>query len=190
MDKSYLGKKVKEYRTKKGLSQELLAEDSGLSYRTIQRIENGESKPTGDTLNRIAASLDVTPEDLANWEVEDDLKFLVFLNLSALSFILFPILGILIPFIVWTAKRGKVVNLDQLGKALINFQITWTLTLMIAVIAPFVAAKTGILAEFIFSKAIIIVLIAYALNALIIVANTILLTKGKPARYFSLIKFL
>ena len=190
MDKSYLGKKVKEYRTKKGLSQELLAEDSGLSYRTIQRIENGESKPTGDTLNRIATALDVTPEDLANWEIEDDKKFLVFLNLSAFSFILFPILGILIPFIVWTAKRGKVSQLDHLGKSLINYQITWTLTLILLIIGPFIAAKTGLLSEFSFSKSVVILAIAYAFNGLMIAYNSIRLSQGQHARYFSFVKFL
>ena len=37
-----LEKRVKELRNRKGMSQELLAEKSGLSLRTIQRIENGK----------------------------------------------------------------------------------------------------------------------------------------------------
>ncbi len=47
MERSDLAKRVKELRTKKGLSQEQLAEASGLSLRTIQRIENGETLPRG-----------------------------------------------------------------------------------------------------------------------------------------------
>ena len=47
MDRNYLSKRLKELRNQRGLSQELLAEDSGLSLRTIQRIENSETKPTG-----------------------------------------------------------------------------------------------------------------------------------------------
>ena len=42
-----LHKRVKELRIKKGLSQEELAENTGLSIRTIQRIENGENTPSG-----------------------------------------------------------------------------------------------------------------------------------------------
>ncbi len=49
MKDTSLSKKVKELRKRKGFSQEELAEQSGLSLRTIQRIENGESDPTGDS---------------------------------------------------------------------------------------------------------------------------------------------
>ena len=45
-----LSKKIKELRTRKGLSQEELSEEAGLSLRTIQRIENGETEPRSDSL--------------------------------------------------------------------------------------------------------------------------------------------
>jgi transcriptional regulator with XRE-family HTH domain len=47
-----LAERVKELRNRKGISQELLAEQSGLSLRTIQRIENNETVPRGETLKR------------------------------------------------------------------------------------------------------------------------------------------
>lgn len=50
MKNSLLSTRVKELRKRNGISQEILAENSGLSIRTIQRIENGETNPTGDTL--------------------------------------------------------------------------------------------------------------------------------------------
>ncbi len=59
---------VKELRKRKGLSQEDLGKQSGLSLRTIQRVENGETEPTGETLRRIASILEVTTNDLMNWE--------------------------------------------------------------------------------------------------------------------------
>ena len=43
MNKNLLGLRIKELRKQKGMSQEFLAEESGLSLRTIQRIENGET---------------------------------------------------------------------------------------------------------------------------------------------------
>ena len=58
---------VKELRKEKGLSQEELAKVSGLSLRTIQRVENGETEPTGETLKRISTALDVTPKELIEW---------------------------------------------------------------------------------------------------------------------------
>lgn len=39
MDNLNLAERVKELRSRKGISQELLAEESGLSLRTIQRIK-------------------------------------------------------------------------------------------------------------------------------------------------------
>jgi transcriptional regulator with XRE-family HTH domain len=41
MKNKILAKKGKELRKRKGYSQEELAEKSGLSLRTVQRIENG-----------------------------------------------------------------------------------------------------------------------------------------------------
>ena len=64
MSNKKLQKKVKELRARTGYSQELVAEKSGLSLRTIQRIENGETEPHGETLKRLAIALNVTPEEL------------------------------------------------------------------------------------------------------------------------------
>ncbi|HUH75565.1 MAG TPA: helix-turn-helix domain-containing protein [Chitinophagales bacterium] len=73
MEDKKLSQRVKELRKNKGLSQEELAKTAGLSLRTIQRVENKETEPTGDTLKRIAAALDTTPAKLLNWN-EDTLK--------------------------------------------------------------------------------------------------------------------
>lgn len=52
-----LGIKVKELRKKKGLTQLDLSEKSGLSLRTIQRIENDENKPSVYSLRMIGEVL-------------------------------------------------------------------------------------------------------------------------------------
>lgn len=54
--------RIKELRESKGLSQEELGEKSGVSLRTIQRMENGESVPRGSTLRTITSSLDVSSD--------------------------------------------------------------------------------------------------------------------------------
>ena len=64
MENEKLAQRVKELRKLKGLSQDELAKNSGLSLRTIQRVENGETEPTGETLKRISSALDVTPNEL------------------------------------------------------------------------------------------------------------------------------
>ena len=45
--------KLKHYRRLHNLSQEGLAESSGISIRTIQRIEKGESVGSAYTLNAL-----------------------------------------------------------------------------------------------------------------------------------------
>ncbi|MCR5886260.1 helix-turn-helix domain-containing protein [Hymenobacter sp. J193] len=50
-------------RKSKGFSQEMLAEQSGVSLRTIQRVEQGETVPRGHTLQALAAALGVSLAD-------------------------------------------------------------------------------------------------------------------------------
>lgn len=59
METTDLAKNLKELRAVRGMSQEYLADESRVSLRTIQRIENNESEPTGETIKRIANALDV-----------------------------------------------------------------------------------------------------------------------------------
>lgn len=64
METKKLGQKLKELRATRGMSQEYLAEESRVSLRTIQRIENHESDPTGETIKRIANALNVPLTEL------------------------------------------------------------------------------------------------------------------------------
>ena len=73
MENEKLIQGVKELRRNKGLSQKELAIKSGLSLRTIQRVENGETEPTGETLKRISTVLNLTPNELINWESKKEL---------------------------------------------------------------------------------------------------------------------
>lgn len=78
MEKVKLAQEVKKLRKRKGLSQEELAYKAGLSLRTIQRVENGETEPTGETLKRISNAFDLSPEELIIWtNNEDELKHTV-----------------------------------------------------------------------------------------------------------------
>jgi len=126
--------KVKELRELIGFTQEQLSEESKLSLRTIQRIESGESIPKGDTLIKLTKTLGVTTEYFLNSNVYEDKGYLMLLNLSALCFIIHPILGIIVPLVMWIIKREKIKYVEATGKKLINFQVTWTLTLYLMLI--------------------------------------------------------
>jgi len=68
-----LGEKIIGLRKSKGISQELLAENSRISPRTIQRIEKGESTPRPYTIKIIADALQVPVEQLN--PVEDSVTY-------------------------------------------------------------------------------------------------------------------
>ena len=49
---------IKELRIKKGMTQQQLADESGITLRTIQRIENGDVKPSLHSLNTLGRVLE------------------------------------------------------------------------------------------------------------------------------------
>jgi len=71
MENLELQKRVKDSRIRQGLSQDDLADKSGLSVRTIQRIENGESTPRGYTLKRLSIALQSSPDNLIDWQIQE-----------------------------------------------------------------------------------------------------------------------
>lgn len=58
------GKRVAELRVERHLTQEKLAEVSGLSYPTISSIEAGIRWCTLDSLHKLAKALNVHPMEL------------------------------------------------------------------------------------------------------------------------------
>jgi transcriptional regulator with XRE-family HTH domain len=81
MKNKELASRIKELRNRKGLSQEELSEKSGLSLRTIQRIENAETEPLGDSLKRLAMAFDVAPEEIIDWQIQEDQSYLSLMSL-------------------------------------------------------------------------------------------------------------
>ena len=137
MKNTDLSKKIKELRTRLGLSQGELADIAQLNLRTVQRIESGETEPRGDSLKRLANALNVMPNDLIEWTEKEDNSLLVFLNLSALAFIAFPVMGIIVPLIIYMLKKDQVKNINETGRRLLNFQITWCLIIFVGYILFF-----------------------------------------------------
>jgi len=190
MNKNHLAIRLKELRNQKGMSQEVLADESGLSLRTIQRIENGETNPTGDSLKRLSNALNLNPDELIDWSIKEDKRYLTFLNLSTLTFLFFPMLGILVPFILWTSRKGKIKNINKLGKDLINFEITWTILLFFIPFLLFLISKIGLLENLTLSKIFIIIGAMYFINLIFILINTVRISNEKDVIYYPQIKFL
>jgi uncharacterized Tic20 family protein len=76
--------------------------------------------------------LEISPEDLMDWRLPEDRGYLAAMNLSALTFLFFPLLGVLVPFIVWIYKKDKVLHAREIGTKLLNFEITWSILFFLA----------------------------------------------------------
>jgi len=187
-----LARRIKELRNRKGFSQEELAERSGLSLRTIQRIENSETEPMGDSLKRLALAFDVAPDEILDWQIKEDNNLMVMLNLSQLSFLAFPILGILIPLVIWILGKDKIKHMNSVGKSILNFQISWSLILFLF----YTLAVLGMILHFrILGISSWFTLIGlgggyYLFNIIMIITNTIMYSKRHKVNYWPSIKFL
>lgn len=62
--KEDLGDLIRRKRDAHGWTQSDLAEISGVPFRTIQKIESGESAPRFDTIRPLALALGITTEEL------------------------------------------------------------------------------------------------------------------------------
>lgn len=189
MNNLNLAQRVKDLRNRKGISQENLAEESGLSLRTIQRIENNETVPRGDTLKRLSIALDTSPDEIVDWKIQEDQNYLTLMSLSALGFLFFPLLGIIIPLTMWIFKKDKLKNVNELGKSMLNFQISWTLLLFLYYIfiitGMFSGALSGILPNWNFGifTMFIPLLVLYVFNFVVTIYNTIRVYNKKSFKY-------
>ncbi len=142
-------KRLQQLRKQRGLSQEALADLSGLSIRTIQRLEAGVSKPRAFTLKTLADVLEIEWEDLmvsegSEAEETKDYRFVKWMNLSILGQLVLPLANIILPLILWRKWKDQK-SVQELGAGLISLQIWWTLgSLLILVSAPVLSlALTG-----------------------------------------------
>ncbi len=134
---------LRRIREEQNLTQEELAEKSGLSVRTIQRIESGIT-PKGYTLKALASGLgvhekDVLPPEVHEEEVTHEQPVLIreetetvhyslvkIINLSSIPFAWFPIANFLLPLLIMLFTKQK----SSMVKQIISLQI------FSAVIAP------------------------------------------------------
>jgi uncharacterized Tic20 family protein len=173
-----------------------LAEKSGLSLRTIQRIESSESLPREDSLKKLATVLG-EPADTLDWTMKENRGLLMMTNFSALSFILFPFLGIVLPFIIWVSNRRTIKDLDKTGRGILNFQLTW----FILLVFWFVVLVFGLVSMFkvgnfdggtMGHKMMIQelgLLILYLYNFVFVIINAFRIDRGKELFYFPSIPF-
>ncbi|MPS72706.1 MAG: helix-turn-helix domain-containing protein [Chryseobacterium sp.] len=187
---------LKKIREKQNLTQEELAEKSGLSVRTIQRIEAG-TEPKGYTLKTLASSLDVpesdllTPDDPIEESVAEisiveqpisaiehepieNLGLIKIINLSSLPLCWFPVANFLPPLLIMLISKQRSPIIRQI----ISLQI------ILAIIAPIIFFLVAFLK--LGSGSVMVTMISLTLaNVYIILRNAYELDK-KQSLYYKL----
>ena len=164
--------KLQEQRERLNLTQEALAKKSGVSVRTIQRIESGIS-PKGYTLKSLAKALNISEETLlASKEntVQPALNLVLLINLSSLFVAFIPIVNFALPLSIALFKK----QLHRITKQIITIQLLWT---CIFLITYFFALLLN-LEELGRSIAMGILLLLVCANVYIILRNSIELRKN------------
>jgi len=167
---------IKDLRVKSGCTQLELAKKTGLSLRTIQRLESNNKEPKGHSLIVLSNMFDIEPSEfqdqyhnLQRVKVSETTSIRL-INLSVLAFLVIPFGNIYLPFLIWRNKR-KSKLVDALGRKIINFQILWsTLLCLSLIISPFIGTGT------IFSFPIILITLGFAVLINIIVVITTAMT--------------
>lgn len=154
------------YREKLNLTQEELAAKSGVSVRTIQRIESG-IKPKGYTLESLCKALGITKDDLLveqNESIKSNKQLIKYINLSSILLLIVPLGSVIMPLIIMHWKK----EVNTLTKQIVSIQILWTLSFPIIILIVALLFKL-----FSFSKEIIpLVMLALIItNLYIIIRN-------------------
>lgn len=159
--------RIKEFREQKGLTQSDLADKTGLSLRTIQRIESGQTIPKGHTLQVLSEFIGLSHTDFksnSSQITDEQIDQIELINLSALVVIVIPFGNIIFPFILWR-KHHKDQIINVAGKSILNFQIIWTLLLsLLLIISPFIQNFL----QLPFSSMIVVLILGYCFNILMI----------------------
>lgn len=128
-----IGIKIKELRISKGMTQEKLAEETDLSTRTIQRIENGDVDPRANSLQVIARALEVEYDyfkeaeeiDESEERSDQDNLWLAAMHLSMTVHLFFPTV------ILWKMKKDSIKGITKHFRDLITVQLFFYLIIII-----------------------------------------------------------
>ncbi len=124
-----IGMRIAELRRQRGLTQEELADRTGLNVRTIQRIEQGEVTPRPSTLRMLSDLFECELVGVANARRTD--FWLVLVHLSSVI----PLA--IVPVLLWAWKKDEVEGMRRHCIDVLNFQITMALCLFGASILIF-----------------------------------------------------
>lgn len=167
------GQYIRERRVLKGWTQEDLATKTGITARTIQRIETGEVEPRAYSLRSIAAALEIEYQelidcdkiDLQSVDTSKEKFWLPLLHLSGLFILFLP------PLLIWYWKKNDMKEVNRHGIDVLNFQLNMLMFLF----------PLGILAVLLITIPFIVLIAIY--SSVIIVVNALRVANNQPYKY-------
>ena len=166
--------KLTAFREKLNLTQAELSEKSGISIRTIQRIEAG-TEPKGYTLKSLAKALDIEEKELLEDTIISesfDEVVLKIINISSLPGTFFPPLNIIFPLLLMFIKK----EFNPVTKQIVSLQIMWTIfSVILFLLTAFMKNWFGWTNRF----SLVVMIVLVLSNVLLILRNTIGLDKHK-----------
>ncbi|RRQ48166.1 XRE family transcriptional regulator [Maribacter algicola] len=164
---------LKEYRKNLNLTQEELSIKSGISLRTIQRVESGID-PKGYTLKALAKALEIDELGLLTNKPTNDrlnLELINYINLSTLIVVFLPIICFSVPLIITFTKK----QFNKITKQIISIQMIWSL-IMITIYLIGNIINLGALGRDVFIGFLYVLIL---LNIILVVRNSIELMRNK-----------
>ncbi|MFT6842436.1 MAG: transcriptional regulator with XRE-family HTH domain [Psychroserpens sp.] len=169
---------IKTLREQKHLTQEELAIKSGISIRTIQRIEAGQ-KPKGHTAKALtkALGLDLTALNNIEKPIEDiNYSLIKLINLSSAFVTFIPLLNIIVPLAIMYFSK----QINSITKQILSLQIIWT------IVSTLIFLLTGFLKiTFSLSRHITlwVMVILILINIILILINTASIDKNEKLSF-------
>lgn len=186
-----IGIKISQIRKQKALTQEQLAELSKVNVRTIQRIESNETTPRGATLKLLCDALEITPDEIVNFDKIQDNSFIIWLHLSVLLGYVLPLGNILLPLILWLTNKNKIENVDKQGKNILNFQILYSIVISLIVFLGVLFEIIHLEIYFNLVNVIMLAAILGTLNFIYPIINAIRISKGTISNFYpTIIRFI
>lgn len=124
---------IAEGRHKLGMTQEQLADRAGITVRTVQRIENGQTVPRTYTVHALAEALQVPFGDFYTTSAppsdSDAVHFLHILHLSCFSYLVVPWVHAIIPAYILKRHPQLSPETRTIAQRIIRRQLYWTIAL-------------------------------------------------------------
>ncbi len=74
----------------------------------------------------ITPDFGLSPDEVLDWTHTEEKGYLLGMNLSGLAFLPIPLFGVVLPIVLWMSRKDKLAGVSELGRDLVNFQLTWT----------------------------------------------------------------